>query len=235
VRLLDPVSTAPRRPLLVGHAITFDLKYLVQAGLWAPDGSKLFDTMYAELLPEASAAPRSAEKGWYGLKSAARRYCHIDLAKEEQQSDWGVAQHSQEQLDYARRDAAAVLPLYAALSREITRAGMDGVWALEMRALPCVVWTELSGMPIDIEGWLDITSEMKLAMEEAEKRLNAYVTAHLDMDAWRARISQSVKDESVRTATGINWNAAEQVKAAFWSPEDHRRLLREVARHQAVA
>jgi DNA polymerase-1 len=46
-RLLAPLFAAPNGPTLVGHNLTFDLRFLIQAGLPIPPCRWLFDTMVA--------------------------------------------------------------------------------------------------------------------------------------------------------------------------------------------
>jgi len=46
-RLLAPLFAAPDGPTLVGHNLTFDLRFLIQAGLPIPPCRWLFDTMLA--------------------------------------------------------------------------------------------------------------------------------------------------------------------------------------------
>jgi DNA polymerase-1 len=166
-RLLQPVFASG--PVLLGHNVGFDLAFLQQAGLVIPNGDRLFDSMLAARVLEACAGP------WprYRLDDVAARWLGVQLDKSHQISDWSGTL-SQEQLDYAARDAGVLLPLHARLTQETTAAGLDAVTALEMRCLPAVVWLELTGAPFDAAAWEPLSNAARteeVRQEEAIKEL----------------------------------------------------------------
>ncbi|MDJ0949430.1 MAG: ribonuclease D [Alphaproteobacteria bacterium] len=84
----------------------------------------------------------------HGLKDICRELLGIDLSKQQQSSDWGAAQLSPEQLDYAASD---VLHLHA------LRDKLDGLLAREGRgelADSCFRFLPTRAM-LDLAGWDD--------------------------------------------------------------------------------
>lgn len=148
VRLLAPVfAQAPR---LVGHNLKFDLHFLAAAGLPMPEGARLFDTMLAAQLLDAAAGGAPLK---YNLAAVADRYLGETVDKTEQTSNWAAATLTPEQVAYAAKDAAILLPLAERLDAELTAANLQATAALEMRALPAIVWLEQTGAPFDGDAW----------------------------------------------------------------------------------
>ncbi len=151
-RVLAPLLAAG--PRLIGHNLKFDLRFLAAAGLPVPAGGRLFDTLLAAQLLGAG-----SETGYLqhcGLAEVTARTLGIALDKTEQRSDWAGAL-SAAQLTYAARDAAVLLPLADRLEAELAAADLGRVAALEMRALPALVWLEQSGAPFDTDRWADLS------------------------------------------------------------------------------
>ncbi len=159
-RVLAPLFDDPRRgPVLVGHNLKFDLRFLWAAGLEPPHGARLFDTMLADQLVRGCAPPRS-------LKELAAEVLGLELDKSFQESDWSGAL-SPGMLRYAARDAAVLLPLYERLQKRLASLELTRVAEVEMRALPAVTWLEQTGCPFDFAGW----SELAEAAERERDRL----------------------------------------------------------------
>src|SRR5262249_51816839 len=140
-RALQPVLDRAQR--LVGHNLKFDLRMLMAAGLRLPAdvGQRLSDTMLAgQLLGAGLDGMR------YRLGDLTHRYLGLELDKSEQVSDWS-GDLTDDQLAYAVRDAAVLLPLRDRLRAELERADLGGTALIESRALPAVAWLEQSGAP----------------------------------------------------------------------------------------
>ena len=75
----------------------------------------------------------------------AREELNIDLPKELQSSDWGN-DLSDEQLNYATRDAQVLLEIYPSLLSKLENSNLSATAKLEFECLPAVVDMELSGM-----------------------------------------------------------------------------------------
>ena len=59
----------------------------------------------------------------HGLKDLVRELLDVDISKQQQSSDWGAAELSQAQLDYAASDVLYLHRLRAALDARLAREG----------------------------------------------------------------------------------------------------------------
>jgi len=173
VRALAPLF-AGDGPRLVGHNLKFDLHFLAAAGLPVPDGGRLFDTLLgAQLLGAGSDAGRLDR---CSLQAVVGRLLGVELDKTAQRSDW-AGPLTEAQRAYAARDAAILLPLAARLEAELAAARLDRVTALEMRALPAVVWLERTGAPFDGEAWARLSDAAVAEQLRLETELAALTGA----------------------------------------------------------
>jgi DNA polymerase-1 len=190
-RLLAPLFAAPDGPTFVGHNLAFDLRFLIQAGLPVPPGRRLFDTMLAtQVLDETGRQPSLAE--------IVRRFLDRDLPKALQTADWG-GPLSPTMLDYAARDAAVLLPLFAVLTSELETAGLLRVLKLESRALPAVVWLAHAGAPFDSDAWRAVSDAAYAEQLELAEELAALATDLLGPNTLFGHT--------------VNWDSAPQVLA----------------------
>jgi DNA polymerase-1 len=127
----------------VGHNLKFDLRFL--AGRGVGGATALFDTMLASQLLAAGEEGVS-----HSLRAVCRRHLGLALDKREQAGDWS-GEIAPAQLAYAALDVALLVPLAAALERELERQGMERAAAIEMEALPAVAALEGAGMAVDAE------------------------------------------------------------------------------------
>jgi DNA polymerase-1 len=166
----------------------------------------------AQLL-DASAEKRP--KGYYQLDSIVERMLGLTLDKHLQQSDWS-GDLSSEQVLYAARDAAVMLPLVAALRTACTNAGLDRVYATESQCLPALAWLEQTGVLIDDEAWTEraLMAERQAGVFEAElcallhQRVNETGIPH----------KHRVKKQDVITQLapeGIVWDSPAQVQSVL--------------------
>ncbi len=119
VRDLSPLEGALENgPVKILHHGKFD-----HAFLWAEHGislSPIFDTMIAaQLLDGGEYGPS------YALESVAERYLEETVDKSARREDWS-GELSREQLEYAARDAAILLPLRERLEEALVRLGKEG-------------------------------------------------------------------------------------------------------------
>lgn len=168
-RLLAPIF-APKGPLLVGHNLKFDLKFLIallgEDGL--PGGRRFFDTMLAAQLLKAGAEPAGRTPA---LRELVRELLGEDLDKSLKTSDFSGPLAPQ-QLAYAAADARAALRLYEPLSARLREAGLERTADLEMRALPGVAWLEFAGTPLDARAWTELARRAGEELAAAEAELN---------------------------------------------------------------
>ncbi len=84
----------------------------------------------------------------HGLKHVAREIAGVDLSKAQQSSDWGGAELSRAQLEYAASD---VLHLHAIKSGLETMLEREGRTALAQACFDFLPWRA----SLDLEGWPD--------------------------------------------------------------------------------
>lgn len=159
-RPLAPLLAAPDGPLLVIQNAGFDLQFLAEAGLPIPDGHRIFDTLTAARLLEATTVTEAHRRprGHFGLAGLAARYLGEPLDKAEQSSDWSAALTG-EQLAYAALDAAVLLRLRPVLAERLREAGLDRAFALERRFQRACLWMERNGAPFDADAWYAMADE----------------------------------------------------------------------------
>ncbi len=85
----------------------------------------------------------------HGLKDLSRDLIHVDLAKEQQTSDWGAPTLTQDQMTYAASDVLHLHKLRAKLDEMLAREGRTDLARKVMDFLP--VRAEL-----DVAGWRDM-------------------------------------------------------------------------------
>jgi DNA polymerase I len=194
------VDPRPLFPLLAdrtltGHNLLFDLSFLWALGF---EPGPVDDTILRVRLLSAGLKP---EDGYHALNSVVERTLGLTLSKELQKSDWS-GELSCEQLDYAARDAAVLLPLREKLQDEMTALDLERVAAIENRCLPAVVWMSMAGVGFDVAAW---------------QRLHAQAVAEADalrgqMDALCPRTDSLFAEYS-----GRDWDSPKQVTETFAS------------------
>jgi DNA polymerase-1 len=203
MQMLAPVFSRPRQ--MIGHNLKFDLQFLISAGLPWPIGT-VFDTMLAaRLLGAGCTVP---PKGYYGLEAVVARYLGITVDKAEQTSKWtGELRH--EQLVYAAKDAAILLPLADRLQEDLATAGLTQIAAIENRCLLALAWMELCGLPIDREQWL------ARAAEETHRAQALH--AHLAALIGQPYTNGNGNGLHLNGDPHVNWDSPKQVLEVFRS------------------
>ena len=127
----------------LAHNAVFDLGWLQEHGI-RPRG-QLFCTMLTSKLL-SNGLPNVK----HGLVHVAKRYLRIDLDKEQQKSDWGAIDLSEEQLVYAAKDVEVLLRLDVVLQQMLAKTGLAAATSLECRALPAMAQMWRTGLPWNI-------------------------------------------------------------------------------------
>lgn len=83
----------------------------------------------------------------HGLKDLCRELLGIDLSKSQQSSDWGAAELSEGQLEYAASDVLHLHRLREVLSERLTREGRLGMAECCFGFLPDRAMLDLAGWP----------------------------------------------------------------------------------------
>jgi len=142
-----------------------------------PVSNPLFDTMLASRLLEAG-------KGRIGfrLDQVVERYLGVLMSKAQQKSDWGSLSLSADQVLYAARDAAVLLPLRNALLQKIERAELEEVADLEFRTVQPVAEMELTGLGVDWEKWQALADELRENEKEVLQKLRTELKLSEDQE-----------------------------------------------------
>src|SRR5438876_1876092 len=170
---------APLRDLLasgkqtkIAHNAKFDAKW-VRHHLGAEVGG-IYDTYLASLLIAAGEGERR-----HGLADVVQFFLGQTLDKSEQVSNWGAAELSQSQIEYAARDAAIMPEVREKLDERIALDGLADVLALENECVMPIAEMELNGFYLDRERWREqlgvVTKQQARFADELQDMLSAGV------------------------------------------------------------
>ncbi|CDR95746.1 DNA polymerase I, putative [Babesia bigemina] len=146
------------------HNGKFDINFLSFNGL--PVKGAVFDTMIAAKLLSATRFNWSCKLG-----HVAERYLNIALDKSQQFSDWTLEPLFEEQLIYASRDAAVLLPLYFVLQEKLKSERLDSIASIENKCVLAVCQMEQNGIRVDRARLESLQRELNSENEVAMKRL----------------------------------------------------------------
>nr|BAR22708.1 DNA polymerase [uncultured Mediterranean phage uvMED]BAR22820.1 DNA polymerase [uncultured Mediterranean phage uvMED]BAR22840.1 DNA polymerase [uncultured Mediterranean phage uvMED] len=158
----------------LAHNAVFDLGWLQEHNIY-PAGWVRCSMLASRLL--TNGLPNSK----HGLDSVVKRYLKDEngkpkeLSKEQQRSDWS-GDLSQEQLEYAANDVAALMELDPILEHRISRDRLGPAFKLECRALPAMAQMWRTGLPWNAEN----LQQRKIDYEHDIKGLAKDFVLHLD-------------------------------------------------------
>ena len=127
----------------LAHNAVFDLGWLQEHDIY-PAGWVRCSMLASRLLTNGLSNTK------HGLDSVVKRYLKKELSKEQQRSDWG-GELSEEQLEYAANDVAALMELDPILEHRISRDRLGPAFKLECRALPAMAQMWRTGLPWNAE------------------------------------------------------------------------------------
>jgi len=155
---------------MVFHNAGFDLQFLTAANL--PWSGRIFDSMLMAQILGAGGPDGNLSR--CGLGTVVDRFLGLFLPKDKQKSLWD-GPLSQEQIEYAARDAAVLLPLAEQLKQDLRTAGLERVADIENRCIPALAWVELTGLPINTDQWLACAQRNEERVSTLEAQLHALV------------------------------------------------------------
>ncbi|HYY95206.1 MAG TPA: ribonuclease D, partial [Pyrinomonadaceae bacterium] len=174
---LEPLRRllAATRPVKIGHNTKFDAKWVkhhLGVELCRDYDSRandkveveragLFDTLLASQLVSAG-----EQEDRHSLAVVAERYLGEAVDKSLQVSDWGSAELSPGQLEYAARDAALMLPLRAKLVEALRANALTRTAQLEFECVVPLAALELSGIYLDQDCWRAKLKEIEKQRDE---------------------------------------------------------------------
>jgi DNA polymerase I len=154
---------------LVAHNATFEAAWL-RAKLGA--APTLDDTMIMSQVYHTGTKAAKRSNFGHSLAAVVKRELKRELSKDEQQSDWGSAALTREQLEYAALDAAVLPPLADRLLTKIDKVGLRKVYELELRVSHAIDAMQRRGVAIHT----DRLDEMIEESTERAERLKAELT-----------------------------------------------------------
>jgi DNA polymerase-1 len=160
--LREVLEDGPTKAL---HNAKFDHAFL--HALHGIDLHPVFDTMLAsQLLAGGDQTPS------HSLEAVAERHAGLTVDKAAQRTDWSGSL-SEEQVRYAARDAAVLLPLREALAAELEEEGLGRVARIEFGAVAAISEMELAGVKLDLERWRELEKVVRKRRDEAALELDA--------------------------------------------------------------
>lgn len=144
----------------------FDLQFLLALNIPAPKA--VFDTMLAAQLLRSSGGPQRVR-----LEDLVLHYLGENLSKEKQKSDWsGIL--SKEQLTYAAKDAAVLLPLRDKMLVEIIKNKLVEVARQEFSCARAIAQVEYNGINLNLKLWEELIKKIELEQQNCLKKLYEY-------------------------------------------------------------
>lgn len=169
----DPTSLQTLKPkleesLIVGHNLKFDSKFLKHH--YGITLYNVYDTYLAEVA--ISGGLFAGKKGVAAYKDLVLKYCGVRIDKSEQTGFKKEDKLSDAQLNYAYNDLKYLPQIMKHQKTKIKLLELENVINTEMRALPAVVWLELSGIPVDTNKLSLIKTQLELKREVAKTVIN---------------------------------------------------------------
>ena len=198
---LDNVKSLLENNLIIGHNLKFDskfLKYHFGVTLY-----NVYDTYLAEII--LSGGLYAGKHGVTGLKDLVLRYCGQQMNKEEQQGFRYGVPLSKEQKQYAANDLKYLPEIFKQQQAKIKLLELENIVNIEMRALPAMVWLELSGISVD-QGRLN-----EFQKELSAKKLEAEAYLHKKLVTYKTQ--QQLDGTFV--SEDLNLNSTQQLKKAL--------------------
>lgn len=205
---LDAIKTRLEESVVVGHNIKFDSKFLkYHYGITLKN---VYDTYIAEIA--ASGGLLAGRRG-ASLKDLVKKYCEIELDKTEQCGFKRGVDLTPEQLLYAKKDVEYLPKIMKEQVDKIKLMGLEKVVETEMRALPAVVWLELSGINIDTAK----VFEIKVKLEEQRDRAAQLLEREFKPYEVNLNSSKQLKEALNRAGIPVKSTGIEEI-SKFHSP-----------------
>ena len=169
---LDPLREllASAKQTKIAHNAKFDTKW-VRHHLGTEVGG-IYDTYLASILISAGEGERR-----HGLADVVQYFLGRTLDKSEQVSDWGAAELSHSQVEYAAKDAAIMPEVREKLEERITADGLTEVLRLENECVMPIAEMELNGFYLDRERWQEQLDKVRVLQKKAGDELQDMLAA----------------------------------------------------------
>ena len=179
----------------IAHNAKFDAKW-VRYHLGC-ELNGVFDTMLASQLISAGDPERR-----HSLADVARVYLGVDVDKSLQASDWSANELSQQQVQYAARDAALMPQIHAQSVERLAADELNTAARIEFDCVMPISEMELNGIHLDQERWREQLEKVKVAQAKAADEL-------------QEMLSSGVAQASLFGRAEINLDSQQQVTDAL--------------------
>lgn len=180
----------------------------------------------------------AARKTRHSLADVVRRELGVELAKEEQTSDWSQRPLTREQVEYAAKDAEVLIPLARTLIKKLELFGLRRVYRLENRVRPAIDAMERRGVAMRREKLEELIAEYtdkaeRLKWELAEEwginpGSSKQLREHFGLDARKGwpttkggasstnqEAMKLLLDEVPSVAKWVEWKEAEKIRSTY--------------------
>lgn len=220
---LDNAKSLLENNLIVGHDLKFDskiLKYHFGVTLY-----KVYDVCLAETI--ISGGLYKEKQGVTGLNDLGLRYFGQQIGKQEQKDFRYRVPLTQEQKQNAANDLKYLSKIYKQQQAKIKLLGLENTVNIEMRALPAIVWLELSGIYVDTNKLKEFRISAQNERDAAEAELyNMLGTSKINLNS-----TQQLVEALNNIGIPVTSTKKEEL-AKFESPVLDQ--LKEYKRHQTL-
>ena len=164
---LDKIKPLLETNLVIGHNLKFDSKFLKHH--FGVTLYNVYDIYLAEIV--LSGGLYVGKQGVLKLSDLVFRYCGQRLSKEEQQGFRYGVPLTDEQKQYAINDLKYLPEIFKQQQDRIKLLGLEDIIDIEMKALPAIVWLELSGIFVDKNRLNELQKQIDIKKHEAKQSL----------------------------------------------------------------
>jgi DNA polymerase I len=164
---MDEIKDILESNLIIGHNLRFDAKFLKQQ--FGVILKTVYDTQIAEIV--LSGGKYVGKRDVVGLKDLVYRYCGIEMDKTEQIGFMYGVPLTAAQTGYAANDLKYLPEIFKQQQVKIRDLKLETVINIEMRAIPALIWLELSGINVDLKKLESFRVNAQKVKGEAGKKL----------------------------------------------------------------
>jgi DNA polymerase I-like protein with 3'-5' exonuclease and polymerase domains len=221
------------RVLKVAHNAKFEIKWFIHHLKANP--AAFFDTMLASQI--IAAGDVTAE---HSLEEVAYVFSGIELDKTEQKSDWGVRPLSNDQIEYALRDAEVVIPVHYEQINRLRADDLLRTAVIDFDAIKPLARIELNGMHLDAEMWRELLVKNTEKLEQITIELREMLQSGVDWTMKNPdkkfadkprKPEKPVNPIRKKENRGRNWTVAERLEVENQYTADMKRYEFEMNRY----
>jgi DNA polymerase I-like protein with 3'-5' exonuclease and polymerase domains len=164
---LDNVKSVLENNLIVGHNIKFDAKFLKQK--FGITLRNVYDTQIAEII--ISGGLYAGKKDVVRLQDLVFRYFGKHMDKAEQRGFLYGIPLTMAQKEYASNDLRYLPEIFKQQQAKIKALGLEDIVNIEMKAIPAIVWLELSGISVDLNKLEELRQKVQERKDAAEAQI----------------------------------------------------------------